>query len=149
MERKPSILVVDDEPTILHACVRALGEERYHTRTAGTVDEARKIFAMAETDVALLDVKLPDGNGIELVAEARRLCPGLEIVVMTGHGGVDEAVSAVKAGAYDFLTKADSERISISAWPLFVFASRRCGNARKTWKLWSSSSCPSRTLIRR
>lgn len=114
--RKPTVLIVDDEQIIQRACQRALEDSGYRILLADSVQGARDVLSRETVDACLMDVRLPDGDGIEMVPQAKRLSPGVEVIVMTGHGGVEDAVAAVKVGAYDFLTKPFDpvEKISIS-----------------------------------
>jgi two-component system, NtrC family, response regulator len=99
------ILVVDDEPNIRRLMEKELGSERRHVTTAGTVREARTLFKQETFDLALLDMRLPDGNGLDLLVDFQELAPEVQVIVITGHGDVDNAVKAMKMGAYDYITK--------------------------------------------
>src|SRR5690349_200267 len=99
-----TVLVVDDEEMIRRGCARALAST-CHVIEAATLAEAERALELGTVDVCLTDVRLPDGDGVERLATLRRISPSTVFVFMTGHGGVDAAVIAVKGGAYDFLTK--------------------------------------------
>ncbi len=99
------ILVVDDEESI-----RRLAQKELTTRqrTIHTADSARQACEQIEKhqfDVIVLDVRLPDGNGIELFEKLREAVPDVEFILITGHGNIDSAVEAMKMGAYDYITK--------------------------------------------
>lgn len=98
------VLVVDDEPDIREVLEDAL-EGRVNVRVAGSVAEARRIAADHEVDVALLDVKLPDGDGLDFAEELRQFDPTLQTIVMTGKPSLKRAVQAMRLGAVDFLAK--------------------------------------------
>src|SRR5438874_2079150 len=102
--KSATVLVVDDEEMIRRACVRAIGGA-HRVLEAGTLAEAERMLEAGSVDVCLTDVRLPDGDGVERLSALRRLSPRTEFILMTGHGGVESAVAAVKGGAYDFLTK--------------------------------------------
>lgn len=100
-----SVAVVDDEPTIRISTERMLRDEGYETFSA---DEGGDFVAYLEENrpsVALLDIKLPDMDGLELLAKTKQLSPDTEVILMTGYGTVESAVDAMKAGAFHYLTK--------------------------------------------
>ncbi|SEC38436.1 sigma-54-dependent transcriptional regulator [Terriglobus roseus] len=101
------ILVVDDEAEIRESLEGILGEEGYATASAGTATEALELIRDAEYDLVLLDIWLPDGDGLDVLAKIRDM--GLsappEVVIISGHGTIESAVRATKLGAYDFLEK--------------------------------------------
>jgi two-component system, NtrC family, response regulator HydG len=112
---KPRILVVDDEPTIRHVLRALLTDAGFEVRTAGESREALEAAAELSPDLVLLDLRLGDQNGIDLldplhgVAGARPL-----IVLMTAHGTIRSAVEAMKKGAYDYITKPfDNEELQV------------------------------------
>jgi len=99
-----TILLVDDEPNILKSVGGALQHEGYEVETATDVATARD--ALKRTfDAALLDVWLPDGSGIDLLAEVRAAHPECVVVMISGHAELSDAVSATRRGAFDFLEK--------------------------------------------
>ena len=98
-----TILVVDDEPSIRLAVVRAFAD--LTVREAETCAQALDLAREAYPDLCILDQKLPDGSGIELVAKLKGIDPDLPVVLLTGHGSVDLAVEALKVGVADFLEK--------------------------------------------
>ena len=102
---KASILVVDDQDSIRHFVSRALEDEGYRVTTAASVREAREAFEKDMPDLALLDLKLPDGTGLELLREIKRVQPEVTVVVMTAFGELDTAVEAMSAGAFWFVKK--------------------------------------------
>jgi two-component system nitrogen regulation response regulator NtrX len=99
-----SILIVDDEPNILSSLAGALSREHHAVETAADLGTARRRLAEA-FDVVLLDVRLPDGSGIDLLAEIARTAPATVVIMMSGHANVDTAVQATRLGAWDFLEK--------------------------------------------
>ncbi len=98
-----TILVVDDEPSIRLAVVRAFAD--LTVREAETCAQALELAREAYPDLCILDQKLPDGSGIDLVAKLKGIDPDLPVVLLTGHGSVDLAVEALKVGVADFLEK--------------------------------------------
>jgi DNA-binding NtrC family response regulator len=99
------ILVVDDESGIRRAMERYLGSAGYVVDVAETCEAACALARTTPPDVALLDFKLPDGTGLELLRRLAEICPGVPTIFLTAHGSIDLAVDAVKAGAEQFLTK--------------------------------------------
>ena len=101
------ILVVDDEAGIRSSLEEILREEDYGVATAATAAEARVLVEDAPYDVVLLDIWLPDRDGLDVLAEIRNLPQETrpEVVIISGHGTIESAVKATKLGAYDFLEK--------------------------------------------
>lgn len=99
------VLMVDDEEGIRRLVEKELSSERRRVATAASVKEALKTFKQESFDVVLLDMRLPDGNGIDLLAQFQELAPEVQVVIVTGFGDVDNAVQAMKLGAYDYITK--------------------------------------------
>ena len=101
------ILVVDDEAEIRSSLEEILAEEGYSVAGAGTAGEAMVLLQDVPYDVVLLDIWLPDRDGLDMLADVRRLDAELrpEVVIVSGHGTIESAVKATKLGAYDFLEK--------------------------------------------
>jgi two-component system, NtrC family, nitrogen regulation response regulator NtrX len=104
------ILIVDDEADIRDSLEAILREEDYAITSAGTVAEARTVLRDADFQAVLLDIWLPDGDGLDLLSEIRGTAsnprPGApEVIMISGHGTIETAVRATKLGAYDFLEK--------------------------------------------
>jgi len=109
------VLVVDDEPNVLSSLRMALTVEGYTVDVAGGVGIAEEKAKKESYDAALLDVSLPDGNGIELLQKLRAEAPELVCVMMSGQASVDVAVEATRFGAQDFLEKpVSTERMLIA-----------------------------------
>ncbi|MCL7713043.1 sigma-54-dependent transcriptional regulator [Stenotrophomonas mori] len=100
-----SALVVDDERDIRELLVLTLGRMGLRTSTAANLGEARELLARDRFDLCLTDMRLPDGNGIDLVAEIVRDHPRTPVAMITAFGSIDLAVEALKAGAFDFVSK--------------------------------------------
>jgi DNA-binding NtrC family response regulator len=99
------ILVVDDERTLRFALEEGLSEEGYRVGTVGDIASALEILSREEFHLALLDQKLPDGSGLDLLKEIRVRHPDMKIVMMTAFGKFENAVEATKAGCYDYIGK--------------------------------------------
>ena len=100
-----SILLVDDDPGIQLSFTKFLTRSGYSAHTASTLGEARAMFSKQRFDAVLLDMNLPDGNGMDLISEFREHSPGVALVVITALGDVPMAVEAMRRGADNFLTK--------------------------------------------
>ncbi|HER35495.1 MAG TPA: sigma-54-dependent Fis family transcriptional regulator [Halothiobacillaceae bacterium] len=99
-------LIVDDEPDIRTLVALFMRREGITTLEAADLAEAReRLAANEDLDLCLADMRLPDGNGLDLVDEIRRKRPTLPVAVITAHGQVEAAVRALKAGAFDFINK--------------------------------------------
>ena len=104
--RASQILVVDDEADIRGMVQEILTEEGYEVRTAGNAAEARAARAHSEPDLILLDIWMPDMDGISLLREwTRDGALAFPVVMMSGHGTVETAVEATRLGAVDFVEK--------------------------------------------
>jgi len=102
---KAHALVVDDELDILDLIKITLGRMGITARTAADLNEAKRMLALDHFDLCLTDMQLPDGNGIDLVAHIGANYPELPVAMITAHGNMDSAVAAMKAGAFDFVSK--------------------------------------------
>jgi two-component system nitrogen regulation response regulator NtrX len=101
------VLIVDDEAEIRESLESILREEGYLITTAATGTEALELLRDAAYDVVLLDIWLPDRDGLEMLGEIRQMdsANAPEVVIISGHGTIEAAVRATKLGAYDFLEK--------------------------------------------
>jgi len=102
---KSQILIVDDEPDIREVLELTLGRMNLETRTAANLEEARHLLSDFKFDLCLTDMRLPDGNGIELVRHIQEKYSYLPVAVITAFGNMETAVAALKAGAFDFVSK--------------------------------------------
>jgi signal transduction histidine kinase len=105
METQGKILVVDDELGIREGCRRVLAPEGFSVAMASTMSEGRRLLDEDHFDLVLLDVMMPDGRGLDLLATIQDLDPDIVPIVITGYATVELAVEAIKAGAYDFISK--------------------------------------------
>lgn len=99
------ILVVDDEESIRKLAEKELTGLHRMVQSAGSAGEALELLKRKSFDVILLDIRLPDANGLDILEDLREANPGTEVIVITGHGDIDSAVEAMKLGAYDYITK--------------------------------------------
>lgn len=98
-------LIVDDEPDICELLSLTLARMDVETKTAGDVAAARALLDDHTFDICLTDMRLPDGDGLELVQWIQGNAPSLPVAVITAHGNVETAVQALKLGAFDFISK--------------------------------------------
>src|SRR5246127_1048795 len=102
---RPVVLIVDDEPDLLELVSLTLGRMNLDTRTAPDVTTARRLLKNEQFDLCLTDMRLPDGDGLDLVAWIQENRSTLPVAVITAHGNVESAVRALKLGAFDFVSK--------------------------------------------
>ena len=100
-----SVLIVDDEPDIRELLDITLSRMGLQTHSAATLEEAKELVARVQPDLCLTDMRLPDGNGISLVQYIQQEFPHIPVAMITAHGSVETAISALKAGAFDFISK--------------------------------------------
>jgi two-component system, response regulator RegA len=106
------LLLVDDDAPFRQRLQVMLTRKGFTVTAVGSIAEARVEAAKLRPGHAVVDIRLEDGNGLDLVAELRALSPNVRIVMLTGYGNLATAVAAVKAGAVDYLAKpADPEDI--------------------------------------
>lgn len=107
-----TLLLVDDDEPFLRRLSRAMEKRGFETETADSVSSGKASVAARPPAYAVIDLRLEDGNGLDVVDALRQRRPEARIVVLTGYGAIATAVAAVKAGATDYLSKpADAEDI--------------------------------------
>ncbi|MFQ5649315.1 MAG: sigma-54-dependent transcriptional regulator [bacterium] len=109
-----SVLIVDDEVSVRLSLEKALSKAGYLTRTAGSGSEALQLLEKRSVDLVLSDLKMPNGDGFELLREIKRTHPKTEVILLTGYGTIEKAVEAMKEGAYDFITKPFKKAVILS-----------------------------------
>ncbi len=108
-----SLIIVDDDRAFLQRMVRAMEQRGFHVRSAFTVMEGIDLVRQSPPAFAVIDLKLEDGNGLDVIAELTRVRPNARIIVLTGYGNIATAVTAVKLGAVDYLAKpADADDVT-------------------------------------
>lgn len=100
-----SLMLVDDEPAILSSLKRVFRKAPYDIHTADNGVTALEILQRSHIDAALVDLKMPEMDGMQLLTHINAKWPSIQVVILTGFGGVREAVAAIKLGAVDFLQK--------------------------------------------
>ena len=107
-----NILIIDDEEALRKLLGRIISLEGFHTEQASTLKEGAQILSHKNIDVVLCDVKLPDGNGVDFVKEAKQKYPFNEFILLTAYGNIPDGVQAIKNGAFDYIAKGnDNDRI--------------------------------------
>jgi two-component system, NtrC family, response regulator PilR len=101
----PLVLVVDDEPDLVELVTLTLSRMQIPTQSAGDVAGAKRLLKSQHFDLCLTDMRLPDGDGLELLEWIGAHYPGVPCAVITAHGNVESAVRALKLGAFDFVSK--------------------------------------------
>jgi two-component system response regulator AtoC len=100
-----TVLLVDDEQHLISFLKKLLDSEGYDTKTALTGEEARQKAALFYPDVMVLDIRLPDADGVELMRELKQTYPHAQYIMMTAHGSIQTAVESTRLGAFEYLTK--------------------------------------------
>src|SRR5262245_26000643 len=99
------LLIVDDDEDLRHTLASRFQKQGMTVTPANTVASALELAESRSFDVALLDLNLPDGTGIQILEKLRTRQPEMEGILLTGHGSIETAIQAMRLGAYDYLTK--------------------------------------------
>ena len=126
------ILIIDDENQLRGLLARIIGLEGYEVIQADSCKSGLKQLDMANPEVVLCDVRLPDGSGVDLVTEIKRQRPLSEVILLTAHGNIQDGVQAMKNGAFDYITKGDDNNKII---PLLSSAMEKAVTAIKLQQL--------------
>ena len=102
---RPLLLVVDDEPQVLKVVERLAAGAGFEVVTCASGAEAMPTLMRRRADLAMVDLRMPDVNGLDVLRQIRTAHPGCEVILMTAHAEVDSAVDAIKMGAREYLTK--------------------------------------------
>ena len=101
------ILIIDDEVQLRGLLSRIISLEGYEVVEAGDCRTGLKQLESFAPEVVLCDVRLPDGNGVEMVEKIRQAAPQTEVILLTAYGNIPDGVQAIKNGAFDYITKGD------------------------------------------
>lgn len=117
MEEKGCILIVEDEQDMLHGLQKILSDQGHKVDIAGNGSAGLKKIQKSNFDIVITDLKIPDVDGIELLRKVKELSSDTIVIVITGYGTVENAVEAMKLGAYDYITKPfDTEHLRMVVW---------------------------------
>lgn len=105
MKHHQRILILDDEEALRKIIAQRLERRGYEVSEAGTGEEGIVILQDTLLDAVLLDLRLPDGDGLNLLQQIKRVEPDLQVIMLTGHGTIESAIEAMRLGAFDYLTK--------------------------------------------
>jgi DNA-binding NtrC family response regulator len=133
----PTVLVVDDQQVILEFLKKVLEKENYQVITAETGEEGLNLHTRYRPDLTLLDIRLPDKNGIDILRTIRKEHPEAMVITMTAHSGIEGAIEAIREGAYDYLSKpieVDSLRFTIRKALDTLNLRREIGEIQETQK---------------
>ena len=127
-----TILIIDDEENLRRLLARVIELEGYVVQQAATIKEGLKLLSRESINVVISDVKLPDGNGVDLTATVKHDYPAVEIIVLTAFGTIEDGVKAIKNGAFDYLTKGDHQEKIL---PLLAKAAEKASLQQKILNL--------------
>ncbi|MGD9350992.1 MAG: response regulator, partial [Desulfobacterales bacterium] len=99
------LLLIDDEPDILRVLSMSLKADGYDVVTAGNGTEGITAFEKEGPDIVITDIKMPGMDGIEVLRKVKELNADTEVIIITGHGDIENAIEALKHGASDFINK--------------------------------------------
>jgi len=99
------VLLIDDEPDVIELCQRALEQEGFEVKGALNGEEGLRLFSEGDFDLMLLDVKLPDRDGLDVLSTVQEMDPEMAVIIASGYGTMEMAIRALKLGAQDFLLK--------------------------------------------
>jgi len=131
---KPSVLIIDDEENLRKLLARVIELEGYSVSQAPNIKDGLKALSKDTFQVVISDVKLPDGNGVELTGKIKHEYPAVEVIVLTAFGTIEDGVKAMKLGAFDYVTKGDHQEKII---PLLSKASEKALLQQKVFNLES------------
>jgi len=102
--RRPFLLVVDDDVPVLRVIERLAAKIGFEVVACPTGSEALRALMRRPADLAMVDLRMPDVNGLDLLRQIKSAVPSCEVILMTGYAAVDSAVEAIKLGAREYLT---------------------------------------------
>ncbi|HEY8936408.1 MAG TPA: sigma-54 dependent transcriptional regulator [Cyclobacteriaceae bacterium] len=137
MTNHANVLIIDDEENLRKLMARIIELEGYQVYQSGSIKEGLKQLAKETIHVVISDVKLPDGNGVDLTLKIKQDYPATEVIVLTAYGTIEDGVKAIKNGAFDYLTKGQHQEKII---PLLTKASEKAQLQQKIFILESKLS---------
>ena len=127
-----TVLIIDDEENLRRLLARVIELEGYSVYQAPTIKEGLKLLSKEFINVVISDVKLPDGNGVDLTAKIKNDFPATEVIVLTAFGTIEDGVKSIKNGGFDYLTKGDHQEKIL---PLLAKASEKASLQQKILNL--------------
>lgn len=127
-----NILIIDDEEKLRNLLAKIISYEGFEVHQAEDCKTAFKKMEQFDVDVVICDVKLPDGNGVELSKELKNKYPLVEIILLTAYGNIPDSVQAIKNGAFDYITKGDDNNKII---PLVIRAFEKVELTKRVQRL--------------
>jgi DNA-binding NtrC family response regulator len=127
-----NILIIDDEEKLRNLLAKIISYEGFEVHQAENCKSAFKKMELLDIDVVICDVKLPDGNGVELSKELKNKYPLIEIILLTAYGNIPDGVQAIKNGAFDYITKGDDNNKII---PLVIRAFEKAELTKRVQRL--------------
>lgn len=127
-----TVLIIDDEEKLRSLLTRIITLEGFEVLQAGNCKTALKKLELSDIDLVLCDIKLPDGNGVELSKEIKEKYPLVEIILLTAYGNIPDGVQAIKNGAFDYIMKGDDNNKII---PLLHRAAEKVDLSRRVQQL--------------
>jgi DNA-binding response OmpR family regulator len=127
----PTILIVDDESAFAGTLADILGTRGYQTLTAPTGEEGAQAVRRTQVDLAIVDMRLPDLTGVEVLARIREHSPRTEVIILTGHASLDTAVRCLNLGAFGYIEKPyDIDRLFLLIERALGRRTRKCATGR-------------------
>ncbi|WP_300747665.1 UDP-3-O-acyl-N-acetylglucosamine deacetylase [uncultured Brachyspira sp.] len=146
---KQNILIIDDEEDILSVCQSILEDEGYDVYIAKNYQEAESILSSKKINLVFLDVWLPDVDGLDILANIKEKYNSAEVIMMSGHAGVETAVRATKMGAYDFLEKPIStSKLILSCADVFKETENKTDTIHNSENMSGHNYCSDKYKIR-
>lgn len=105
MTTSPKVLIIDDEDRFRNTMRKLLTVRGLEVASVGSGKEALEKMGTEQYDVAILDVRMPEMTGPQVLAEMRKIAPDIEVIIMTGYASVDTAKEIIRLGAYDYMLK--------------------------------------------
>ncbi len=105
MDERPLLFIVEDDEPLRQRMARALEARGFDVRVAASLKDADTLLAHDTPEFVVLDLRMPDGNGLDLIPRLKQADPETRIIVLTGYGSIATAMEAVRRGATDYLTK--------------------------------------------
>jgi len=131
MKTLPKILIVDDDEVVRRSFLRTFAATRCETEAVGSWSEVSRLMKQAPFDVVLLDLRMPEMDGLSVLKALKASWPKSEVIIVTGYPTLESAKEAVTLGAYDYLAK--------PVWPEQILEAANAAMLHKQWALQSDA----------